>query len=87
MSGAPSENSARTAEASPPLSPSQLVRLAALGEEHRASVGDVLYREGDTSFPFIVILEGEVTLVLTPPRSPKPLALPQPLHGSRRPAR
>jgi thioredoxin reductase (NADPH) len=63
MSGAPSENSARAAEASPPLSPSQLVKLAALGEEHTASVGDVLYREGDTSFPFIVILEGEVAIL------------------------
>ena len=41
------------------LSASQLARLAALGEERTANAGDVLYRVGDQSYPFIVILDGE----------------------------
>jgi len=48
---------------SPTLSPSQLATLAELGEERTAKVGDVLYRVGDTSYPFIAILEGEVAIV------------------------
>jgi thioredoxin reductase (NADPH) len=49
--------------ASPSLSPSQLATLAALGEERTADVGDVLYRVGDRSYPFIAIREGEVAIV------------------------
>src|SRR5690242_10505812 len=45
------------------LSPAQLTRLAALGEERTADVGDVLYRVGDRRYPFIAILEGEVAIV------------------------
>jgi thioredoxin reductase (NADPH) len=49
--------------ASPALSASQLATLAALGEERTADVGDVLYRVGDRSYPFIAIVEGEVAIV------------------------
>jgi thioredoxin reductase (NADPH) len=49
--------------ASPQLSPSQLATLAELGEERTANVGDVLYRVGDHTYPFIAILEGEVAIV------------------------
>jgi thioredoxin reductase (NADPH) len=49
--------------ASPLLSPSQLTSLAALGEERTARAGDVLYRVGDRTYPFIAILEGEVAIV------------------------
>jgi thioredoxin reductase (NADPH) len=52
--------------AAPPsvtLSPSQLARLAEIGEERTAEVGDVLYRVGDQRYPFIAILEGEVAIV------------------------
>ena len=45
------------------LSASQLARLAALGEERTANAGDVLYRVGDQSYPFIVILDGEVAIL------------------------
>jgi thioredoxin reductase (NADPH) len=45
------------------LSPAQLTRLAALGEERTADAGDVLYRVGDRRYPFIAILEGEVAIV------------------------
>src|SRR5713226_3675965 len=45
------------------LSGSQLATLAELGEERTAKVGDALYRVGDTSYPFIAILEGEVAIV------------------------
>ncbi len=47
---------------SPTLSPSQLTTLRELGEERTAEPGDVLYRVGDREYPFIVILEGEVTI-------------------------
>jgi thioredoxin reductase (NADPH) len=45
------------------LSASQLMRLAELGEGRTAEVGDVLYRIGDRSYPFIAIVEGEVAIV------------------------
>ena len=45
------------------LSPAQLETLAELGEERTAQVGDALYRVGDSSYPFIAILEGEVAIV------------------------
>jgi thioredoxin reductase (NADPH) len=49
--------------ASPTLSASQLATLAEIGEERTADVGEVLYRIGDASYPFIAILEGEVAIV------------------------
>ena len=48
---------------SPTLSASQLKTLAEVGEERTADAGDVLYRIGDASYPFIAILEGEVAIV------------------------
>jgi thioredoxin reductase (NADPH) len=47
----------------PSLSASQLATLAALGEERTAGVGDVLYRVGDATYPFIAIQEGEVAIL------------------------
>jgi len=52
-----------TTPSSPSLSSSQLDTLAALGEERTAQVGDVLYRVGDATYPFIAIREGEVAIV------------------------
>ena len=49
--------------ASPLLSPSQLTTLAAIGEERSAAVGELLYRVGDRTYPFIAILEGAVAIV------------------------
>jgi thioredoxin reductase (NADPH) len=51
------------APASPTLSPSQLATLAGLGEERTAGVGDVLFRVGDATYPFIAIREGEVAIL------------------------
>jgi len=48
---------------SPVLSASQLEQLAALGERRTARVGDVLFRVGDATYPFIAIEEGEVAIV------------------------
>jgi thioredoxin reductase (NADPH) len=48
---------------SPTLSASQLATLARLGEERTAEAGETLYRVGDRSYPFIVILQGEVAIV------------------------
>ena len=45
------------------LSPSQLATLAAIGEERSAPVGELLYQVGDRTYPFIAILDGEVTIV------------------------
>jgi thioredoxin reductase (NADPH) len=47
---------------SPVLSDSQLDLLAAHGEERTAEVGDVLFRVGDSRYPFIAILEGEAAI-------------------------
>jgi thioredoxin reductase (NADPH) len=52
-----------SAPASPLLSPSQLAALAEIGDERSAPVGQLLYRVGDRSYPFIAILEGEVAIV------------------------
>ena len=52
-----------SAPPSPPLSPSQLAALAEIGEERSAPVGELLYRVGDRSYPFIAILEGEVAII------------------------
>jgi thioredoxin reductase (NADPH) len=51
------------APSSPTLSPSQLATLAARGEERTAREGEVLYRVGDRTYPFIAILEGEVAIL------------------------
>src|SRR3954471_5083453 len=51
------------APSSPLLSLSQLATLTEHGEERTASVGDVLFRVGDQSYPLIAILEGEVTIL------------------------
>ncbi len=51
------------APSSATLSASQLARLAEIGEERTADVGDVLYRVGDRRYPFIAIIEGEVAIV------------------------
>src|SRR5581483_2060850 len=52
-----------TSTPSPILSASQLATLAELGEERTANVGDVLFRVGDTTYPFIAIIEGEVAIL------------------------
>ncbi len=48
---------------SPLLSEAQLSTLAAHGEERSAAVGDVLFRVGDTRYPFIAIIEGEAAIL------------------------
>jgi thioredoxin reductase (NADPH) len=47
------------------LSSSQLERLARIGEERTADVGDYLFEVGDTTYPFIAIVEGEVAILDT----------------------
>src|SRR4029077_14938464 len=49
--------------AAPSLSAAQLATLAGVGEERTARVGDVLYRVGDATYPFIAIQEGEVAIL------------------------
>jgi len=45
------------------LSADQLATLRAHGQERTAAVGDVLFRIGDRTYPFIAILEGEAAIV------------------------
>jgi thioredoxin reductase (NADPH) len=45
------------------LSSTQLALLAQRGEELTAAVGEKLYEIGDATYPFIAILEGEVTVL------------------------
>jgi thioredoxin reductase (NADPH) len=45
------------------LSPSHLATLRTKGEERTADVGDVLFRVGDRTYPFIAIVEGEVAIL------------------------
>ena len=52
-----------SAPASPLLSPSQLAALAEIGEERSAPAGELLYRVGDRTYPFVAILEGEVAII------------------------
>jgi hypothetical protein len=44
------------------LSSTQLELLAEHGEEFAAEVGEKLYQIGDATYPFIAVLEGEVTV-------------------------
>jgi len=44
------------------LSSSQLTTLAKHGEERTAEVGETLFQVGDASYPFIAIIEGEVSV-------------------------
>ena len=47
----------------PSLSASQLATLTELGEERSAHIGDVLLTVGDSSYPFIAIVHGEVAVL------------------------
>jgi thioredoxin reductase (NADPH) len=49
--------------AAPTLDAAQLAELAPFGEERDVEVGDVLFRAGDQSSDFIVVLEGAVNIV------------------------
>jgi thioredoxin reductase (NADPH) len=51
-----------TAPSAPFLSDAQLDVLRKHGEERTAEVGDVLFRVGDRTYPFIAIVEGEAAI-------------------------
>jgi len=48
----------------PKLTDEQLALLTPLGTVRSINVGDVLFREGDASYDFMVLLEGQVAVVL-----------------------
>jgi thioredoxin reductase (NADPH) len=52
-----------SAPSSPLLSPSQLATLGEIGDERSAPAGEVLYRVGDRTYPFVAILDGEVAII------------------------
>src|SRR5258706_8328194 len=52
------------AVAFPTLDDSELAMLAALGSRRSVAVGAYLYREGDTTYDFYVILSGAVEIVV-----------------------
>jgi len=47
----------------PSLAASQLATLAGVGQERSAGIGDVLFKLGDATYPFIAIVEGEVAVL------------------------
>src|SRR5262245_12915087 len=48
----------------PKMTDEQLALLTPLGTVRSIQVGDVLFREGDASYDFMVLLEGQVAVVL-----------------------
>ena len=48
---------------SPPLDGEQLALLRRYGQERPTRAGDVLFREGDRAYDFIVVLSGAVSVV------------------------
>jgi thioredoxin reductase (NADPH) len=48
---------------SPPVDAEQLALLSRYGQERQTAAGQVLFREGDRSYDFIVVLSGAVTVV------------------------
>jgi hypothetical protein len=50
-------------ELSAPLSREQLELLLPYGEVRQVAAGDVLFREGDASYAFFVVLDGRVAVV------------------------
>ena len=48
---------------SPPLDAEQLALLRRYGQERPTTAGQVLFREGDRAYDFIVVLSGAVTVV------------------------
>jgi thioredoxin reductase (NADPH) len=55
--------------AAPTLDDDALAVLAEFGEEREVDVGDVLYRAGDDSYDFFVILEGVVDVIRPDPEA------------------
>ena len=49
--------------AAPVLDAAALAELAPFGEERAVEAGDILFRAGDASYDFMVVLEGEVEIV------------------------
>ena len=49
--------------AAPTLGAAALAELAPFGEERAVQVGDILYRAGDDSYDFFVVLEGAVDII------------------------
>jgi thioredoxin reductase (NADPH) len=50
-------------DAAPTLSTAALAELAPFGEERPVEAGEILFRAGDPSYDFMVILEGEIDIV------------------------
>ena len=48
---------------SPPLDAEQLALLSRYGQERPTTAGQVLFREGDRGYDFIVVLSGSVSVV------------------------
>src|SRR2546430_9028194 len=52
-----------TSGAFPRLTAEQISDLEATGERRRVAAGDLLFKAGDRSYDFIVVLEGRVSIV------------------------
>ncbi len=52
-------------EATPTLNAADMAILAQLGERRQAQAGEYLYREGDVTYDFFVLVDAEVDIVVT----------------------
>ncbi len=52
-------------EAFPTLDPSEIALVAELGSRRQVSEGEYLYREGDVTYDFFVLVSAEVDIVVT----------------------
>ncbi len=65
----------------PRLDEAQLARFERFGTRRTVSRGDVLYRPGDATYDFFVVLSGAVAVVAYPAGSDRPVVR---VHGARR---
>jgi len=80
LSSVPLEETPDQLGAYPRLSDDQLGALAAVGEQQSVAPGDVLFKEGDEDYDFLVILDGKVAMVQDGESGEQLIAV----HGPRR---
>ncbi|HEY6844431.1 MAG TPA: FAD-dependent oxidoreductase [Thermoanaerobaculia bacterium] len=61
-------------QAFPTLTPQQIARLSAHGTKHTVQTGDVLYEAGQTTYPFVVVIRGEIAVVRPTPNGEQSIA-------------
>ncbi len=75
----PSALDARS-QAFPALSDAHIARLKPMGKIRRVELGDALFRPGDTTVPFFVVLSGELEIVQQDHTGERPIVTHGPKH-------